>query len=275
MPARCPNRLDHLLCRAGRNDLVGGPLEGPNRGVLEFQRQGRVASAGNRYERRPAFRICRTQAPGAVAPHRPAREDAAVRIDGKLFFNRIENRQGPLAVRTRRRPGGQNASLRVFALRKDDEERKCRGPFLHVRTQTDGRLQDAVASPLAGPVEVEDHGPFFVGRVVLRNEQDVFMLAGRVVENARNKAAGRVSTARAVCACPNKTEDWLAAHHPTTATAMSNPRRRQACFRRSIESVLSTKKAVGVNLGSVRLVGPLSQHCEDERPSPAYLPHVM
>ena len=162
MPPRRSNRVDHQLALTGGNDLVVGPLEGPNRNVLELGRPSRVSSAGYRHERRPALWLRRPQAPRAVTTHRPAGEDAAMRIDGEFPFHGIENRQGPPTVRTRRRPGGQDASLRVFTLREDDEERKCRGPFLHERTQTDGRLQHAVGSPLTRPVEVENHGPFFV-----------------------------------------------------------------------------------------------------------------
>ena len=163
--------IDHALGLATGNDLIVGPGEGPDRHVRQPRSPSRIATSRHGDERRPVRRIGRTQAPRSVTAHRPTGENAAMRVDRVFTLDLRQDGQRPLSIRRVGRPGLQDGDLLVFALREDDDVRKVVAAGLHEGPEADRRLQCAVGPALTRAVQVKNHGPANVGRIVLPEER--------------------------------------------------------------------------------------------------------
>ncbi len=76
----------------------------------------------------------------------------------------------------------------IFALWEDHDVRKVVASRFHKGSQADRRLQSPIVAALARAMQIEDDGPVHVRRIVLRNIDDIFVVARHVMKDAIEKA---------------------------------------------------------------------------------------
>src|SRR5258708_1203471 len=78
-------------------------------------------------------------------------------IAGGIGVELLQNRERSCAVGCVGRPAFQQSAVHIFALGKNDDERKVCGTLMNDRANADGRGEHTVASPFAGAMQKQDH----------------------------------------------------------------------------------------------------------------------
>src|SRR5262249_43200393 len=143
--------------------------------VFDPLRLLRITAATNRRDGRPAVRVLRHQAPGAIAAHRQASKIDSFRINLIFLLNFREDRQSALGLGRIAPPGS------LLRLREDGNKAEVLFALLDCRPETDLCLLVAVRARLAGAVQKEDQRVSLVALIVVRHEEDILRLAAVTV----------------------------------------------------------------------------------------------
>ena len=117
-----------------------------------------------------AFRMGGGQVPASMTPHGQPGYDHAVRVDGEVFHDIVKGSECGVAVI---RTGGPSSPR----LGKNHKSRHAVGTIEDRRPNPRLRGRDPILTPLAGPVQKQNHGKHARAVVRLRHVQRVLAFA--------------------------------------------------------------------------------------------------